>query len=66
MVERSDLTDEEWEALNRVNRGPPESRLVPATIAERLHRLGLTAERGGQRRVTDSGKRFLLRHRQTE
>jgi hypothetical protein len=59
----ADLTLEEWEALQRLNRGAPEARLVPATVAERLVRLGLVLERGGQRRVSDRGKQLILRHK---
>ena len=63
MASRADLTAEEWEALHRVNRGAPESGLVPATIMLRLHELGLASERAGQRRVSEAGKQLILRHR---
>lgn len=59
---RADLTPEEWEALLRLNRGPPESRLLPGTIFERLRELGFAVERAGQRRVSDRGKQLILRH----
>lgn len=62
-VGRADLTAEEWEALQRLNRGAPESKLVPGTIAQRLIEAGLAAKRAGQRRVTDRGKALILRHR---
>ena len=60
---RSDLTDEEWEMLGRINRGPPESRLVPATILERLVELRLASVRGRQPRITDLGKQLILREK---
>ena len=62
MAGRADLTPEEWEALQRLNRGPPESRLLPGTIFVRLAELGLAIERGGQRRVSDRGKQLILRN----
>ena len=62
-VGRADLTAEEWEALQRLNRGAPESLLVPGTSMERLVELGLAQLRGGQRRVSDRGKALILRHR---
>lgn len=60
---RADLTPEEWEALLRLNRGPPEARLLPGTIMLRLSELGLALERGGERRVSDRGKQLILRHK---
>ena len=63
MVDRSDLTDEEWEMLLRLDRGPPESRLVPGTILERLLEIRLATRRAGQPRVSEAGKRLILRHR---
>lgn len=62
MTPRLDLTDEEWQALHRLNRGAPEARLVPATIRMRLVALGLAVERAGVARVSDLGKRLILRH----
>ena len=63
MVSRADLTPEEWEALQRLNRGPPEALLLPGTIFMRLAELGLAWERLGQRRVSDRGKQLILRHK---
>lgn len=63
MAEGPDLTGEEWEALQRLNRGAPEAKLVPSIILERLVELGLALERAGQRRVTDRGKQLILRRR---
>lgn len=63
MPDPVDLTAEEWEALQRLNRGAPESKLVPRVILERLIELGLASERGGQRRVTDHAKQLILRQR---
>ncbi len=60
---RFDLTDEEWDALHRIHRGPPEANLVPSTVAERLVEIGLAAERNGRRRVTESGRKLILRRR---
>jgi hypothetical protein len=62
MIPLPDLTDEEWEALHRVKRGPPEALLVPATIRTRLIGLGLIVERAGAVRVSDAGKRLILRY----
>lgn len=62
-VGRADLTAEEWEALQRLNRGAPEALLVPATIFGRLVELDLALVRAGQRRVTDRGKALILRSR---
>lgn len=56
---REELTAEEWDALLRINRGPPEAGLVPATICERFSELGLAQVRGGQRRISDRGKRLI-------
>lgn len=61
MVVRADLTDEEWESLQRLDRGPPESSFVPGTILARLIEIGLAGERGGRRRVSEAGKRLILR-----
>ena len=63
MSARPDLTAEEWEALQRLNRGPPEALLLPATIVERLRELDLAIERGGQRRISDRGKQLILRQK---
>lgn len=63
MVARADLTPEEWEALLRLNRGPPEALLLPGTIFARLKELGLVLERGAQRRVSDRGKQLILKHK---
>ncbi|HWT29595.1 MAG TPA: hypothetical protein VN240_01055 [Propylenella sp.] len=62
-VGRADLTAEEWEALQRLNRGPPEALMVPATIVSRLVELDLALVRAGQRRVSDRGKALILRYR---
>lgn len=63
MLTRGDLTDEEWDSLQRLDRGPPESGLVPGTILARLVEIGLALERGGRRRVSEAGKRLLLREK---
>ncbi len=60
---RADLTPEEWESLLRLNRGPPESLLLPGTIFTRLADLGLATERAGQRRVSERGKQLILRNK---
>ena len=62
MIQHVDLTDEEWESLHRVKRGPPEASLVPATIRTRLIELGLVVERAGAIRVSDAGKRLILKY----
>ena len=62
MIRHLDLTDEEWEALHRVKRGPPEASLVPATIRARLVELGLVVERAGAIRVSEAGRRLILRY----
>ncbi len=61
--DRFDLTEEEWDALHRIHRGPPESELVPSTVAGRLMEIGLALERNGRRRVTESGRKLILRRR---
>ena len=63
MVSRADLTPEEWESLQRLNRGPPEATLLPGTVFMRLAELGLAWERTGQRRLTDRGKQLILKHK---
>ncbi len=60
---RFDLTEEEWDALQRIHRGPPESQLVPSTVAQRLVEIGLALERNGRRRVSESGRKLILRRR---
>ena len=60
---RVDLTEEEWDALHRIHRGPPESQLVPSTVAMRLVEVGLAVERNGRRRVSEAGRRLILRRR---
>ncbi len=60
---RFDLTDEEWDALQRIHRGPPEAQLVPSTVAARLIEIGLAVERNGRRRVSESGRKLILRRR---
>lgn len=63
MVGRQDLTPEEWEALQRLARGKPESALVPGTFVSRLVEIGLAVERGGQRRVSEAGKQLILKYK---
>ena len=63
MVERHDLTAEEWESLERLSRGKPEALLVPGTILSRLAELGLAIERAGQRRVSEAGKQLILKQK---
>ena len=63
MASRADLTAEEWDSLLRLNRGPPESQLLPGTIFVRLMELGLASERAGQRRVSERGKQLILKHK---
>jgi hypothetical protein len=63
MVHRSDLTDEEWEMLQRLNRGAPESDFIPGTILERFAELGLALSRGGRARISERGKQLILRSR---
>ncbi len=58
-----DLTQEEWDALHRIYRGPPESQLVPATVAGRLIEIGLAVEPNGRRRVSEAGRKLILRRR---
>ena len=60
---RFDLTEEEWDALHRIHRGPPESELVPSTVVGRLVEIGLALERNGRRRVSESGRKLILRRR---
>ncbi len=63
MANRPDLMPEEWEALQRLNRGPPEALLLPTTILARLAELGLAVECAGQRRISDRGKQLILKHK---
>ena len=63
MADRSDLTDEEWEMLQRLDRGAPEALLVPGTILSRLVELRLAILRAGRGRVSEAGKQLLLKHR---
>ncbi len=65
MASRADLTPEEWEALQRLNRGRPEALLLPRTLFMRLAELGLAWERTGQRRLTDRGKQLILKHKES-
>jgi hypothetical protein len=58
-----DLTEEEWDALQRIHRGPPESQLVPSTVVGRLVEIGLAVERNGRRRVSENGRKLILRRR---
>ena len=58
-----DLTEEEWDALHRIHRGPPESQLVPSTLVGRLIEIGLAVERNGRRRVSETGRKLMLRRR---
>ncbi len=60
---RFDLTEEEWDALHRIHRGPPESQLVPSTVTGRLIEIGLATERNGRRRVSETGRKLILRRR---
>jgi hypothetical protein len=60
---RVDLTEEEWDALHRIHRGPPEADLVPTTVAQRLVEIGLALERNGRRRVSEGGRKLILRCR---
>ena len=62
MIRHLDLTDEEWEALHRVRRGPPEALLVPATIRTHLIDLGLVYERAGAVRLSEAGRRLILKY----
>ncbi|SEQ34591.1 hypothetical protein SAMN05216548_10445 [Faunimonas pinastri] len=64
MQDRLDLTDEEWEALLRVSRGAPESRLVPRTILERLIEMGLAVEARGAPSVSPRARRIITRSRE--
>jgi hypothetical protein len=63
MIGRAEMSDEEWEALHRINRGAPESRLVPPLMVAFLIEHGLAQERRGALMVSDAGKRLLLRHK---
>lgn len=63
MIGRAEMSDEEWEALHRVNRGAPESGLVPPLMAAFLIEHGLVQNRRGTLAVSDAGKRLLLRHK---
>ncbi|WAJ27461.1 hypothetical protein [Antarcticirhabdus aurantiaca] len=61
---RNDLTDEEWEALHRLDRGQPEAGLVPQTMRDLLVGYGLAAKRrGGAVGVSEAGKRLIHKHR---
>ena len=62
-VSRADLTVEEWDCLQRIHRGAPEATLVPGTIMERLAELGLAFETGGRRRLSEAGRRLILKSR---
>ncbi len=58
-----DLTEEEWDALQRIHRGPPEADLVPSTVVGRLVEIGLALERNGRRRISENGRKLILRRR---
>ena len=56
-AQRSDLSDEGWEALHRLNRGQPEAGLVPPLMEDLLVEFGLAI-----RVISPAGKRMILRH----
>ncbi len=60
---RFDLTEKEWDALQRIDRGPPEAELVPSTVVGRLVEIGLALERNGRRRISENGRKLILRRR---
>lgn len=62
-VERSDLSDEEWEALQRLNRGAPEADLIPPLMRHLLLELGLAVERPARIVISDRGKKLVRLHR---
>lgn len=62
-VGRSDLSEEEWEALQRVNRGAPEADLVPPLMRSLLVELGLAVERPSRIVISDRGKKLIRLHR---
>lgn len=62
-ADRGDLTDEEWDAIERIHRGAPEAGLVPATLVGRLIEQGYVVERTAGRRLTDRGRALILRER---
>jgi hypothetical protein len=62
-VQRSDLSDEEWEALHRLNRGQPEAGLVPPLMQDLLIEFGLATRRRGEVAISPAGKRMVLKHK---
>ncbi|KZE28384.1 hypothetical protein IMF23_07785 [Chelatococcus daeguensis] len=62
-VDRSDLSEEEWEALQRLNRGAPEADLIPPLMRHLLLELGLALERPSRIVISDRGKKLIRLHR---
>lgn len=62
-VQRSDLSDEEWEALHRLNRGRPEAGFVPPLMQDLLVEFGLAVRRRGEVAISPAGKRMILKHK---
>lgn len=62
-TQRSDLSDEEWEALHRLNRGRPESLFVPPLMLDLLSDLGLAVRRRDGPAPSQAGKRLILKHK---
>ncbi|MFO7309686.1 MAG: hypothetical protein DIU59_013890 [Pseudomonadota bacterium] len=62
-VDRSDLSEEEWEALQRLNRGAPEADLIPPLMRDLLLNLGLAVARPQRIVISDLGKKLIRLHR---
>jgi hypothetical protein len=62
-AQRSELFDEEWEALMRISRGVPESRLVPSVLVGILVDGGLAIRRGRSPALSEAGKKLILKHK---
>jgi hypothetical protein len=61
---RSDFSDEEWEALQRISRGMPEAGLVPSVMVDILVQAGVASRRGRRPSVSEAGKRLILKEKQ--
>ncbi|GGG27330.1 hypothetical protein [Chelatococcus composti] len=62
-VDRSDLSEEEWEALQRLNRGAPEADFIPPLMRDLLLNLGLAVARPQRIVISDLGKKLIRLHR---
>ena len=63
MAQCSDLSDEEWEALHRLNRGQPEEGLVAPLMQDLLIKFGLAVRQRATVVISPAGKRMILAHK---